>query len=58
MIQDSAKIEQNVLPIIKTCIEGTLKASDNVNTSAVSISLDRNSANLYNKRIGCIFGEK
>ena len=37
MIQDSAKIEQDVLPIIKTCIEGMLKASDNVNVSAVSI---------------------
>ena len=35
MILESAKIEQNVLPIIKTCIEGTLKASDNVNPSAV-----------------------
>lgn len=42
MIQESARIEQNVLPIIKTCIEGTLKASDNIDTSVDSkLVIDR-----------------
>ena len=38
-IKQSADIERNIIPIINTCIDGMVKASDSINPEEVCITL-------------------